>query len=353
MNEKDKKQLLAYRRKLIEFYRSQHNVQHAAFFSSRLSCGVLRKNLEIAEPLLRGMPQQSTASLPANSGGLIHVFYGTHEAVNGLKAHIQGLGQLLSKSKFPPEIAFSKQMDRGIFDLLSLAAVVYQAGYHEDSSIEDVVVDYQAKFEDYFFNIWEECPQPNGVDPLRWFFSPDESPAVEFEEYEFPDVVGLYCESNIVKLAVEAIDFYLCVLPMLKVAAKKPRKMPQTNRLSAKEEFAYRLLNYYLLNPNEVPKQTDTRFATFLGKSQSTISKRLKAIFGSDAAFEKAYSDGTIVAKIIPEHQLMKIRGTSQIPDIEAERRRLMEFAVQLFEQHNIPWEKTIEYGFGMDSAEN
>ena len=140
-------------------------------------------------------------------------------------------------------------------------------------------------------------------------------------------------------------------MPEISVAKKQPRQQPKGKKRNAKEQFAYKLLNYYLLYPSKVPKQTDATFLAFMGKSQSNISKRLAAIFGSDSEFERMYGDMTIVERLLPKRDLARLQSFAQSPNIQAERERLLEIVIQLFEKRNISWEKEIEF-LGANSSE-
>ena len=344
---------MQFRNQLVDLYDfgSEKELHHSAWYSQTSGFEGLKELLPYSEPYLVAegkVHQEPPIKIDLDNAKILHVFYGDFDYLCSLKKACLGFGNALRTSKLLPQVEILKTVNQPDFDLISLMALIYRTADNSLSIIDSTQVEFQRHRNDICFDYWDSYLGADLLEPLGWFFG-----STKMEKQASPPVVRIYTEQNLVRLAVEALDFQLFALPELSLHNTAPRRSPTRNKLSTIDRFKFRLLNYFLLNRDEVPKQNDAGFEYFMGKSQSTISKRITFIFGSAQEFKRMYSDGTIVEKLLPQKELAKLKGGSAVPSEKHQDKRLVEFLSGVFAEYDIPWEQKIESHYRDITEEN
>ena len=227
------KKLKQFRNKLVRLYEIGYDkeLHHSAWYSSASNLDELKEFLPYSEPLLvaKGeIHQEPPISIDLGYANLLHVFYGDFGHIRSLEEACFGFGDALLKAKLLPKIEIPRANKQTSLDLLSLMGLIYFTASHELSIIDSVQIEYQEKADDFYFEYWGSYPRSDSLDPLRWFFG-----STELKGHTAPPCTRIYTEQNLIRLAIESLDFQLFVLPGLKES--KPVRQQHKTKMKGEE----------------------------------------------------------------------------------------------------------------------
>ena len=279
-------------------------IHHAAWFSESYGWDDFQSLLNTSEPLLasEGQCQEKRIRVSEEYGKIQHAFYGTDDLLQGLTSACSGFGDAIAKSKFLPAIKLPETLKQTEFDILSLASLVYFSANNERSIIESVQPEYQPETDDLYFEYIETSRQAALFDPIKYFFG-----LASKKANAMPICMRIYTEQDLLRLAIESLDFQLFVLPGLNEdISKSSRNKSESRELKSKREDANirsKLVIDWLQNRQDVPPTIEEIQKKF-SLTYSKVQRLLKRRYPNDKRnkqFQEDYQSGGLVLVMVGE----------------------------------------------------